>query len=122
MVALDVQRSRWGICRLFQKRSNKRAYKHHGIFALAQNKGAGEIFINHIDRDGTQEGFDTKLISAMSSRIDIPLIICGGAGDYEDLKTAVDAGASAAAAGVYFVFYGRTKFNYDQLPRQGRNG
>ena len=42
----------------------------------------------------------------MSSRIDIPLIICGGAGDYEDLKTAVDAGASAAAAGSLFVFMG----------------
>lgn len=106
MVALDVKEVD-GEYAVYSKRGQtKEPTSIMEYLHLAQNKGAGEIFINHIDRDGTQEGFDTKLISAMSSRIDIPLIICGGAGDYEDLKTAVDAGASAAAAGSLFVFMG----------------
>jgi cyclase len=73
---------------------------------LAEVKGAGEIMLNHIDSDGMQNGYDEKLISFVSSRLSIPLIMCGGAEDYEDLRIAVDSGASAAAAGSLFVFMG----------------
>ena len=73
---------------------------------LAQEKGAGEVMINHIDNDGMQDGYDPELIDFVSSSLSIPLIMCGGAGDYDDLKIAVDAGASAAAAGSLFVFMG----------------
>lgn len=73
---------------------------------LAQEKGAGEIMLNHIDSDGMQNGYDEQLIRFVSSRLSIPLIMCGGAGDYEDLRIAVDSGASAAGAGSLFVFMG----------------
>lgn len=72
----------------------------------AQDMGAGEIMINHIDGDGTQEGYDTRLVEFVSSKLSVPLIMCGGAEDYDDLKNAVDAGASAVAAGSLFVFMG----------------
>ena len=73
---------------------------------LAEEKGAGEVMINQIDLDGTMDGYDLELTRFASSSISIPLIICGGAAEYEDLRLAVDAGASAAAAGSLFVFMG----------------
>lgn len=46
-----------------------------------QELGAGEILLTSVDRDGLQKGFDTKLINKVSSKISIPLIISGGAGN-----------------------------------------
>jgi len=72
--------------------------------------GAGEIFLNAIDRDGMMEGYDLRLISSVSKAIDIPLIACGGAGVRDDLPLPiVRAGASAVAAGSLFVFRGRER-------------
>jgi cyclase len=44
--------------------------------------GVGEIMLTSIDKEGTKKGFDEDLISSMSSKIKVPLIICGGAGNY----------------------------------------
>ena len=68
--------------------------------------GAGELFVNSVDRDGTYEGFDTGLISAITSAVSVPVIACGGAAGLDDMRAAFTAGASAAAAGSLFVFYG----------------
>jgi cyclase len=70
--------------------------------------GAGEIFLNSVDRDGTLQGFDIKLIKSVTSRVDIPVIACGGAWTIEHLEEAVKlGGASAVAAGSMFVFQGK---------------
>jgi len=69
-----------------------------------ESAGAGEIFLNSIDRDGTFQGFDLALISGVSHAVSIPVIACGGAGSLEDFRKAVNHGASAVAAGSYFVF------------------
>jgi cyclase len=75
-----------------------------------EDQGAGEIFINSIDRDGTMEGYDIELIKSISKAVNIPVIACGGAGNLEDLKLAVcKGGASAAAAGSLFVFHGKRR-------------
>lgn len=66
--------------------------------------GAGEILLNSIDRDGTYEGFDYKTIEKVSSSVSVPVVACGGASSVEDFRRAVDAGASAVAAGSMFVF------------------
>lgn len=65
--------------------------------------GAGEIFLNSIDLDGTYKGYDLELIEAVSRAVSIPVIACGGAGKTEDFLSAVKAGASAVAAGSLFV-------------------
>ncbi|HAH50521.1 MAG TPA: imidazole glycerol phosphate synthase subunit HisF [Balneola sp.] len=72
-----------------------------------ENLGAGEIIINSIDRDGTQKGYDTKLVGAISDAVSIPVVAIGGAGKLSDFKEAVDVGASAVAAGSFFVFHGK---------------
>jgi cyclase len=72
----------------------------------AVEMGAGEILLNAVDRDGTLSGVDEALIREASTIADIPLIATGGVGSLEDIRKATDAGASAVAAGAYFVFQG----------------
>jgi cyclase len=69
-----------------------------------QQAGAGEIFLNAIDKDGTYCGYDLELIRKVSSSLTIPLIACGGASSISDFSAAVNHGASAVAAGSMFVF------------------
>ncbi len=64
--------------------------------------GAGEIFLNSKDRDGSRKGFDLKLISKVSRSISIPLIACGGVGIFEHFAEGINAGASAVAAANIF--------------------
>ena len=70
-----------------------------------EDAGAGELFINSIDRDGTFEGYDIPLIKEISSAVKIPVIANGGAASVNDFKKAIyEGGASAVAAGSMFVF------------------
>jgi imidazole glycerol-phosphate synthase subunit HisF len=67
--------------------------------------GVGEILINAIDRDGTAEGYDLDAIRSVVDAVTVPVIACGGAGNFGDFRAALDAGhASAVAAGNLFHF------------------
>jgi len=73
-----------------------------------ERRGAGEILLTAIDRDGTMSGYDLELIREVSSAVRIPVIASGGAGKLADCVAAVrQGGASAVAAGSLFVFHGR---------------
>jgi len=70
-----------------------------------QARGAGEIFINSIDRDGTMEGYDLRLIQLVMAASKVPVIACGGAGTYAHMKEAfVETDVSALACGSLFNF------------------
>lgn len=70
--------------------------------------GAGEIFLNAIDRDGTGSGYDIALVRSVAQAVQVPVIACGGAGSLADFSAAVNDGqASAVAAGSMFVFHGK---------------
>lgn len=72
-----------------------------------ERQGVGEIIVNAVDRDGTQSGYDLKLIREVSSSVRVPVVACGGASSIDDFVAAVhEAGASAVAAGSLFVFVG----------------
>ena len=76
----------------------------------AEQLGAGEIFLNSIDRDGTMQGYDIELIRNVSASVNIPVTACGGAGGILDLKKVLREGnAHAAAGGSMFVYYGKLK-------------
>lgn len=69
--------------------------------------GVGEFIVNAVDRDGTQSGYDIKLIREVSSAVNVPVVACGGASGIDDFVAAVhEGGASAVAAGSLFVFVG----------------
>lgn len=68
-------------------------------------RGAGEIFLNSIDRDGTASGYDLELIRSVCSMVDVPVIACGGAGSFEDfIEVLRETEVSAVAAGNIFNF------------------
>jgi len=65
--------------------------------------GAGELLVTSIDRDGTQSGFDTELLRAITSRVSVPVIASGGAAGPADFVAAVrDGGADAVLAASIF--------------------
>lgn len=63
-----------------------------------EERGAGEILIQSIDRDGTGRGYDLDLISSVASATTIPVVACSGVGRYEQYADGIRAGASAVAA------------------------
>jgi len=75
-----------------------------------EDQGAGELLVNSIDRDGTMEGYDLDLIKSVSEAVKVPVIACGGAGKMSDFGAAFrEGGASAVAAGSFFVFHGKRR-------------
>lgn len=70
-------------------------------------RGAGEIIINTMDKDGTMSGYNLNLIKSITDVVDIPVVALGGAGSIGDFQAVVnDSKAAAAAAGAFFVFKG----------------
>jgi len=75
-------------------------------FAIeAEKRGAGEILLTSIDRDGTFKGYDIECIRKVSDVVSIPVIASGGAGSYEDMRQVIiDGNASAVAAASIYHF------------------
>src|SRR5215212_2991078 len=65
-------------------------------------RGAGEILLTSMDRDGTEHGYDLGLTSAVAGAVDVPVIASGGAGNLQHLADALQAGADAALAASIF--------------------
>ncbi len=72
----------------------------------AVERGAGEILLTSMDRDGTSDGYDLDLTAAVSGAVGVPVIASGGAGEPEHLLQALRAGADAALCASIF-HYGR---------------
>jgi imidazole glycerol-phosphate synthase subunit HisF len=68
----------------------------------AVERGAGEILLTSMDRDGTGDGYDLALTAAMSEAVSVPVIASGGAGELEHLAQALRAGADAALCASIF--------------------
>jgi cyclase len=104
--SIDVKKDLFGRQKVYGASGTKKSGFDPVDWAKTLEKsGVGEIFLNSIDRDGTWEGYDLPLIKAVSEKVDIPVIACGGAGNVADFEKAVRAGgASAVAAGSLFVY------------------
>jgi imidazole glycerol-phosphate synthase subunit HisF len=72
----------------------------------AVERGAGEILLTSMDRDGTNDGYDLPLTHAVSEAVGVPVIASGGAGELEHLAQALAAGADAVLCASIF-HYGR---------------
>ncbi len=78
----------------------------------AEKRGAGEILLTSIDRDGTMSGYNIELIREVSSKVNIPVIACGGAGNLDDFVSAIkDGNASAVSAASIFLYTQVTPMN-----------
>jgi cyclase len=65
-------------------------------------RGAGEILLTSMDRDGTNAGYDVELTAAVAAAVDVPVIASGGAGEIDHLVTALAAGADAVLCASIF--------------------
>jgi imidazole glycerol-phosphate synthase subunit HisF len=107
MVSIDIKRNWIGKAQLYgaaNGKSRKAPWLEHAHQLI--DAGAGEVLLNAVDKDGTLAGPDLDLIREASSSLDVPLITVGGISSMDDIKAAVEAGASAVAAGAFFVFHG----------------
>ncbi len=86
----------------------------------ATERGAGEILLTSMDRDGTSDGYDLPLTAAVSEAVGVPVIASGGAGELAHLADALNAGADAALCASIF-HYGRHTIGEakEQLERAG---
>ena len=111
VASIDVKKSALGGYKL-QDSSNSTLYNTN-YFETHLEKlleaGVGEIMLGAIDKDGTLSGPDLKLIKRVSKEIRVPLISVGGISSLEEIKNSVQAGASAVAAGAFFVFHGKRR-------------
>jgi imidazole glycerol-phosphate synthase subunit HisF len=107
VVAIDIKKDWRGNYKLYSSRSKKNMNQFWIDYLKAVvNNGAGEVIINSVDRDGTLSGMELDLISKASQAVNVPIIASGGASSLKDIKLAIQNGASAVAAGAYFVFTG----------------
>ena len=77
----------------------------------AEERGAGEILLTSIDRDGTKIGFDCPLTAAVSAAVSIPVIASGGAGSLDDFVDVFTAGRADAALAASIFHYAETSVN-----------
>jgi cyclase len=120
IASIDVKKNLFGKYEVFT-RSGTVNTKHDPVFFAnkMQSLGVGEILLNSIDRDGTMKGYDLDLILNITSKINIPLIACGGAGNLDHMKKALnESKASAVAAGSMFVYHGKHNAVLINYPNQ----
>lgn len=104
VVSIDARKDADGTHRVYSD-SGRRAWPLTAAewAAQAQAAGAGEIFLNSIDRDGSRLGYDIDLIREVTAAVSIPVIACGGVGNHGHFAPGIlDGGASAVAAANIF--------------------
>ena len=111
MVCIDVKKKFLGKIETWVNAGTKSTgYQPNDFAKLMEKKGAGEIIIQSIERDGKMEGYDINLIKKISEAVSIPVVALGGAGNLNHLKQAYTEGyANGLAAGSLFVYHSKTK-------------
>ncbi|RLT37653.1 MAG: imidazole glycerol phosphate synthase subunit HisF [Chloroflexi bacterium] len=106
VVAIDAKRTadeRWGVYTHGGRREAGRDAVEWAREAV--ERGAGELLVTSMDTDGHQQGYDLKLLRAISDAVDVPVIASGGAGEPSHLYDALtEGGASAVLAASIFHF------------------
>ena len=106
VVAIDAKKAKNDKWEIFSHGGTKET----GIEAISfakdmQERGAGEILLTSMDKDGTKDGYDIELTKLISDSLNIPIIASGGAGKLEHFKSVIEKGkASAILAASIFHF------------------
>lgn len=111
VVSIDYKKNIFGKQMVYVNGGRTNTKKDPVSYACEMEKlGAGELFVNSIERDGMMMGYDIETINEITKAVNIPVIVCGGAGELNDFKEVFnEGGASAAAAGSLFVFQGKKR-------------
>jgi len=108
VVSMDVKKNFFGKYEVHTRSASLNTKQDPVQYAREmEQRGAGEILLTSVDRDGLMVGYDLQLLSKVAGAVNIPVITCGGAGALFHFAEAVAHGASALAAGSMFVFQGK---------------
>jgi cyclase len=104
VVAIDAKKSgdRWHVFTYGGRNDTGLDAVDYAVEVVA--RGAGEILLTSMDRDGAKTGYDLDLVRAVSSAVSVPVIASGGAGSARHLVEGVEAGADAVLAASIFHF------------------
>lgn len=119
VVSIDTKAEEDGTQRVWIRSATERTDLDPVSFAREmEERGAGELMVTSVDRDGTMTGYDLDTIAAISDAVSIPIIASGGAGSYEHMYDAIAAAdVSAVAAASIFHFTQQTPMEAKQYLR-----
>ena len=104
--SIDVKKNLWGTYQIYSHDGTIKEHQNPVEWAIElEKRGAGELLVTSMDKDGTWSGYDLDIIRRISNAVRIPVIANGGAGQVEHLRQAVhQANASAVALGSMVVY------------------
>ena len=108
VIAIDAKREaegRWGVY-IHGGRTPVEGRDAVGWAREAVERGAGEVLLTSMDRDGTNEGYELELTRAVADAVEVPVIASGGAGNLEHLVEAVETGGAEAVLCASIFHYG----------------
>jgi len=106
VLAIDVKKQDNGEYHVYVKGGRENTGKEAVVWAMeGEKRGAGEILLTSMDKDGTKSGYDLQITRRISEAVNVPVIASGGAGSMEDFYNAFTEGkADAALAASLFHF------------------
>lgn len=108
VASVDIKRNWRGKYEVFSH-SNRRVTELDPVRWIEKlvKLGAGEVIINTVHREGTMKGFDLALLKQLRGKVEVPLVVGGGAGSLESMQAALTALPEASlAVGARFIYYG----------------
>jgi len=116
VASIDARKESDGTYQCYSHSGTKARGVDPAVWAKEMEKrGAGEILITSIEKDGVMQGYDVDLIRSVTDAVNIPVIASGGAGSYEDMYKAIaDGGAQAVSAAAIFHFTQQTPLEAKQ--------
>lgn len=115
VVSIDFRRHADGRLEVFTRSGTRATGRDPVAWAReAASRGAGEILLTNIERDGSMTGYDVAAVAAVSAAVDVPVIASGGCGSYQDMADVL-AGSRAAAVAAAAMFH----FT-EQTPREAK--
>ena len=119
VAAVDVRKSLFGRRDVWIRSGTRTTSVDPRSYAVRmQDFGAGELFVQSIDLEGSRSGYDIALMKEVSTAVKIPVIACGGAGNIDHIRQLFQSSsAAAAAAGTMFVLHGKHKAPLISYPR-----
>lgn len=109
VVSMDVKKGLLGGCEVYVRSGTKRTRLDPVTYAQRMEQaGAGELFVNFIDLEGAQVGYNVAMLAELAQAVNIPVIGCGGAGTLEHMRAAFrETGVAALAAATMFCLHGK---------------
>lgn len=107
VVSIEAKRQPDGTWEAFTDNGRERSGRDAVTWAFeAVERGAGEILVTSVDREGTRKGFDVELVAAIAPKVNVPVIAGGGGGSAADVVEVVRAGGADAVAIASILHYG----------------